>query len=122
MRYSPSPIDFDHPLDYQLLDGERDVFGDGQVVIIPTYGHTPGHQSVRVRAGKGTDLVLAADACYTRENMDRDVLPNTLWDPAEMSRSLGTLRELRDRQGATMIYGHDVAQWQELRKAPASLV
>ncbi len=54
MRYSPSPIDFDHPLDYQLLDGERDVFGDGQVVIIPTYGHTPGHQSVRVHAGKGT--------------------------------------------------------------------
>jgi len=122
MRYSPSPIDFDHPLDYQLLDGERDVFGDGQVVIIPTYGHTPGHQSVRVHAGKGTDLVLAADACYTRENMDRDVLPNTLWDPAEMSRSLGTLRELRDRQGATMIYGHDVAQWQEMRRAPASLV
>jgi hypothetical protein len=39
-----------------------------------------------------------------------------------MSRSLGTLRELRDRQGATMIYGHDVAQWQEMRRAPASLV
>src|SRR6266436_8214293 len=33
MRYSPSPIDFDHPLDYQLLDGERDIFGDGQVVL-----------------------------------------------------------------------------------------
>ena len=118
MRYSPSPVDFDHPLDYQLLDGEHDVFGDGQVVLFPTYGHTPGHQSVRVRAGKGTDLVLAADACYTRENMDRDVLPTVLWDPAEMSRSLGKLRELRDRQGATMIYGHDLAQWRELRHAP----
>ena len=122
MNYSPSPIDFDHPLDYQLVDGERDVFGDGQVVLMPTYGHTPGHQSVRVRAGKGSELVLSADACYTRENMDRDVLPNVLWDPAEMSRSLGRLRELRDRKGAMVIYGHDVAQWQDLRRAPAPLV
>src|SRR5438128_9469257 len=120
MRYSPSPIDFDLPLDYQLIDGEHDVFGDGQVVLLPTYGHTPGHQSVRVRSGKGTDFVVTADACYTRETMDRDVLPNTLWDPAEMSRSLARLREYRDRQGATVVYGHDAAKWQELRRAPES--
>jgi len=50
------------------------------------------------------------------------VLPTVLWDPAEMSRSLGKLRELRDRQGATVIYGHDRAQWPELQHAPAPLV
>jgi len=121
LRYSPSPADFDHPLDYRLVDGEHDVFGDGQVVLLPTYGHTPGHQSVRVRAGKGPGLVLTADACYTRENMDRDVLPNVLWDAPEMSRSLAMLRQLRDRHGATVIYGHDAAQWQELAHAPAPL-
>ncbi len=122
MRYSPSPIDFDLPLDYQLIDGEHDVFGDGQLILMPTYGHTPGHQSVVVRAGKGAQLALTADACYTQENMDRDVLPNTLWDPEEMSRSLGRLRDLRDRQGVTVIYGHDAAQWQALRRAPAPLL
>ena len=122
MRYSPSPVDFDLPLDYQLLDGEHDVFGDGQVILMPTYGHTPGHQSVVVRAGKGAQLALTADACYTQENMDRDVLPNTLWDPEEMSRSLGRLRVLRDRGGATVIYGHDATQWQALRRAPAPLL
>ena len=122
MKYNPSAIDFDHPLDYQLFDGEHDVFGDGQVVLLPTYGHTPGHQSLRVRAGKGSELILTADACYTRENMDRDVLPTVLWDPAEMSRSLGILRDWRDRKGATVIYGHDAAQWQDLRRAPAPLV
>jgi N-acyl homoserine lactone hydrolase len=122
LRYSPSPIDFDHPLAYRLVDGEHDVFGDGQVVLLPTYGHTPGHQSVRVRAGKGTDVVLAEDACYTQENMDRDILPTVLWDAAEMSRSLGRLRRLRDQQGATVIYGHDAAQWQGLSRAPAALV
>ena len=120
--YNPSPIDFDHPLDYRLIDGEHDVFGDGRVILFPTFGHTPGHQSLRVRLGKGGDMVCAADACYTRENMDRDVLPNVLWDPEEMSRSLARLRNLRDRGGATVIYGHDAAQWQELRRPPAPLL
>jgi len=120
-RYSPSPQDFDHPLAYRPVDGEHDVFGDGTVVLIPTRGHTPGHQSLRVRAGKATDLVLAADACYTRENMDRELLPRVLWDAGEMARSLARLRELRDRQGATVIFGHDPVQWQELPRAPEPL-
>jgi glyoxylase-like metal-dependent hydrolase (beta-lactamase superfamily II) len=51
--YSPSPIDFDHPLEYRMIDGEHDVFGDGTVVLLPTFGHTPGHQSLLVRAGVG---------------------------------------------------------------------
>ena len=122
IRYNPSAIDFDHPLDYQPVDGEHDVFGDGQVVLLPTYGHTPGHQSVRVRAGKDADLVLTADACYTRENMDRDVLPSVLWNAEEMSHSLARLRDLRDRHGAHVIYGHDAAQWEALRRAPEPIV
>jgi glyoxylase-like metal-dependent hydrolase (beta-lactamase superfamily II) len=122
MRYTPSALDFDHPLDYHLVDGEHDLFGDGQVVLLPTYGHTPGHQSLLLRAGKGTELVLTADACYTRENMDRDILPTVLWDPAEMSRSLSALRDWRDKRGATVIYGHDAAQWQTMHRAPATLI
>ena len=120
-RYTPSAQDFDHPLAYRPIDGEHDVFGDGTVVLIPTYGHTPGHQSLQVRTGKGGDLVLAADACYTRENMDRDLLPSVLWDAAEMARSLARLRDLRDRQGATIIFGHDPAQWRDLPRAPEPL-
>ena len=50
---------------------------------------------LRVRAGKGPDLVLTADACYTRENMDRDVLPRILWNGPTMRESLATLRRLR---------------------------
>jgi len=120
--YNPSPIDFDHALDYQMIDGEHDVFGDGAVVLIPTYGHTPGHQSLLVRAGKGAQLVCASDACYTRENMDRDVLPKILWDAAVMRDSLATLRTLRDRAGATMMYGHDPEQWEAIPRAPAAVL
>jgi glyoxylase-like metal-dependent hydrolase (beta-lactamase superfamily II) len=120
--YNPSLIDFDHPLHYQLVDGEYDVFGDGKVLLIPTYGHTPGHQSLLVRVSKGTQMVFTADACYTRENLDRDVLPRVLWHAETMSHSLATLRHLRDKQGATLFYGHDPDQWHAIRRVPAPLV
>jgi N-acyl homoserine lactone hydrolase len=120
--YSPSALDFDHPLEYQPVDGEHDVWGDGTVVLLPTYGHTPGHQSLLIRGGKGGDVVFAADACYTRENMDRDVLPRILWDAPTMSASLAALRALRDRRGATLVYGHDPEQWQATPRAPTPLV
>jgi glyoxylase-like metal-dependent hydrolase (beta-lactamase superfamily II) len=121
-RYAPSPRDFEHPLAYQSVDGEHDVFGDGRVVLVPTPGHTPGHQSLRVRTGRGPEVVLTADACYTREHLEQDLLPGVAWDPAEMRRSLAWLRTLRDRQGATVVFGHDAGQWATLPRGAAALV
>jgi N-acyl homoserine lactone hydrolase len=99
-RYTQSARDFDHPLEYQLeyqeVDGEHDVFGDGRVVLFPTYGHTPGHQSLRVRLGKQRDLVFTANACYTKINVDRDLLSGLVWESTEMTRSLVILRVLGD--------------------------
>jgi N-acyl homoserine lactone hydrolase len=115
------PQDFDHPLTYQLVDGDYDVFGDGQLVLIPTYGHTPGHQSLWVRDGQATPLVFTADACYVREHLDRDVLPPAVWNAEAMAHSLSTLRNLRDKQGAALFYGHDPGQWQAIRHAPEPL-
>lgn len=120
--YSPSAIDFDVPVDYREIDGEHDVFGDGRVVLLPTYGHTPGHQSLLLRPEGGPQVLLTCDACYTRENMDRDLLPVTVWDRAEMSASLARLRDWRDHRGATVVYGHDAAQWQDLPRGRQALV
>ncbi len=103
------------------MDGEYDIFGDGTLVLFPIHGHTPGHQSLRVRVGKET-LVLAGDACYTKTNMDQNLLPSVVFNEDEMSRSLGRLRDLRDNQGATIIYGHDPQQWKEIPHAPEPLV
>ncbi len=120
--YSPSMQDFDHALHYQLVDGEYDVFGDGKVILIPTYGHTPGHQSMLVRLGQGEQMVFTADACYTRENLERDILPRVLWNAEIMAQSLARLRQLRDKQGATLFYGHDPAQWQAMCHIPEPIV
>jgi glyoxylase-like metal-dependent hydrolase (beta-lactamase superfamily II) len=50
--------------------------------------------------------------------MDRDILPDAFWDAREMAGSLARLRDLRNRQGATIIFGHDPAQWETLPRAP----
>ena len=38
--FNPRDFDLGHKL--RLVDGEHDVFGDGSVVCLPTFGHTPG--------------------------------------------------------------------------------
>ncbi len=115
------PKDYDHPLTYHPVDGEMDIFGDGTLVLFPTHGHTPGHQSLRIRVTKGTDIVVTGDACYTKRNMDENMLPSISVNEDEMYRSLGTLRDLRDKQGSTIIYGHDLNQWKQIPHAPEPL-
>ena len=83
-------------------------------------GHAPGHQSLWARSAHGP-LVMTADACYTEAHLAEDRLSGVVWDPAEMSGALATLRRLRDRDGARILYGHDPAQWQALPRPPTSL-
>ena len=45
--FNPRNFNLGHKL--RLVDGEHHVFGDGSVVCLPTEGHTPGHQSLRLR-------------------------------------------------------------------------
>ena len=58
-------------LSYEVLDGESEIF-DG-VFVLPTPGHTPGHQSVVVRQPDGT-VVVAGQSHDTATNFSRDAL------------------------------------------------
>jgi len=115
-----NPAYWDHPFDYRIVDGEHDVFADGLLVLIPTPGHTAGHQSLRVRAVPDVDFVLTADACYTKAHLDREIVPHTraAWNPQMMIETFGQLRTLQDRQGCHLIFGHDSDQWATMRHAP----
>lgn len=110
------PVDYDTGQEVVTADGEHDLFGDGSVVCVPTPGHTPGHQSLRVRL-PGGDVVLTGDACYLRRSLEELHLPDVVNDEAAMLRSLGRLRALRDA-GARIFYGHDPEFWASVPQAP----
>jgi glyoxylase-like metal-dependent hydrolase (beta-lactamase superfamily II) len=101
------------------IDGEHDLFGDGRVVCIPTYGHTPGHQSLRVRLDT-QEIVLTADACYLRRTLEEMLLPTVAHDREAMLASLRQLRRLQER-GARIFYGHDPEFWATVPQAPAEV-
>jgi N-acyl homoserine lactone hydrolase len=113
--FNPRDFDLGHKL--RLVDGEHDVFGDGSVVCLPTHGHTPGHQSLRVRLDSG-DIVLAADACYFCQTLRERRLPRYVHDRAAMLASLDRLEAL-EQGGARIVFGHDPEFWQSVPQAPA---
>jgi N-acyl homoserine lactone hydrolase len=119
-RFAFDPRDYDLGHETHLLDGEHDLFGDGRVVCVPTYGHTPGHQSLRVRLESGRTIVLAADACYLRRSRVDLHLPRYAHDREAM---LEVLRRFRawQAQGTAIFYGHDDQFWAGIPQAPAEL-
>lgn len=114
------PADYDgHGRDVLAVEGEHDLFGDGSVILFPTYGHTPGHQSLRVRLESG-EVVLCGDGCYFQDWIDTEESPPHGRDKAEELRSLRKLRRLRDG-GARLFPGHDPAFWATVPQAPAAI-
>ena len=81
------------------------MFGDGSVVCLPTHGHTPGHQSLRLRLNSG-EIVLAADACYFCRTLRERRLPRYVPDREAMLASLDRLETL-EKSGARIYFGHD---------------
>jgi glyoxylase-like metal-dependent hydrolase (beta-lactamase superfamily II) len=103
------PADFELGHDVQLLDGSLDLFGDGAVQIVPTPGHTPGHQSIVVDGR----LVLVGDACYCQLALDTDALPPIRNDAERQLQSFVWLRDQASR-GRRLVFSHDLAQWESL--------
>lgn len=99
--------DFGHALRWQELEGAHDVFGDGAVTILPTPGHTPGHQSLCVELPSGLH-VLAADASYLESAMRARHLPGVVWNPDAMVDSWHALEALERDRGARLIFTHDL--------------
>jgi glyoxylase-like metal-dependent hydrolase (beta-lactamase superfamily II) len=116
-HYDPKDYDLGH--DLRLVDGEHDLFGDGTVVCLPTHGHTPGHQALRVRLAAG-EIVLAADACYLRRTLEDLHLPGVVFDREAARESLLRLRRLA-AAGARIFYGHDPGFWAGVPQAPLEI-
>lgn len=107
--------DWDHENRTDTIDAERDLFGDGRVVILPLPGHTPGMMGALAALDRTGAVLLASDAVSLRVHLDRDAVPKNTWNAELFLRSLAEIRRI-EQGGATVICGHDLAQWQMFKK------
>jgi N-acyl homoserine lactone hydrolase len=101
------------PLD--TIAGERDLFGDGRIVLIPLPGHTPGTTGVLATLEKSGAFLLASDTVSLRSTLDTGAIPRNTQNPEALVKSLAEVRRI-EASGATVLCGHDQAQWERLRK------
>jgi glyoxylase-like metal-dependent hydrolase (beta-lactamase superfamily II) len=109
------PLEWDHPLPVDAITRERDVFGDGHIILLPLPGHTPGTMSALVRLDRSGTFLLASDTVSLRETLDDGIIPRNTWNPDVLEKSLAEIRRIA-AAGATVICGHDDRQWGTLRK------
>jgi len=109
--------DFDMDLDWRELDGEHDVFDDGRLVVIPTPGHTRGHQSLLVRLDGGT-VFLLADAAYLLGKMRSRSLPGVLWSPDAMIESWDRIEQIERDEHARLMTTHELDFQTSVKLAP----
>lgn len=97
------------------VEGERDLFGDDRIVLLPLPGHTPGTIGALVNLDACGSFLLASDAVSLRANLDLNVLPRNTWSAEHLDRTFQEIRRI-EAGGATIVCGHDAAQRQQLRK------
>jgi glyoxylase-like metal-dependent hydrolase (beta-lactamase superfamily II) len=100
---------------FDPLNGQRDVFGDGRIVLLPLPGHTPGSTGALIRLERSGAFLLAADAVALRVALDRSIVSRNTQNAELLLKSFDEVRKV-EAGGATIICGHDLAQWETLRK------
>ena len=107
--------DWDQPMPIEEIAGQRDVFGDGRMVLLPLPGHTPGSQGALAQLDRSGTFLLAGDTVSLRETLDTGIIPRNTWNADALSKSLDEVRRI-EAAGATVLCSHDARQWETLRK------
>jgi N-acyl homoserine lactone hydrolase len=111
------------------LDGEgksepvakdKDVFGDGTVVMLDMPGHTPGHHSLLVKLKEKGNVLLTGDQAHFRENYDTNGVPTFNFNRADTLASFDRFKQIAKNLKATVIIQHDPRDIDKLPAFPAA--
>jgi N-acyl homoserine lactone hydrolase len=102
------------------VSGDKDVFGDGSVIMLNTPGHTPGHHSLLVKLKDKGNVLITGDLSHFRENYESNGVPTFNTSRAETLASLDRFKQLATNLHATVIIQHDARDIDKLPAFPAS--
>lgn len=98
-------------LTYEVLDGESEILYG--VFVLPTPGHTLGHQSVVVRQSDGT-VVVAGQSHDSATEFGRDTLALRAREPgiaAEVTAPPDWVDRILSLDPRRVLFAHDAAVW-----------
>jgi len=101
-----------------LRSEDRDVFGDGTVVIKFTPGHTPGHQSLFLKLAKAGPVLLSGDLYHYPEELTLKRVPTFDFNQDQTVNSRTAMEAFVKKTGAQLWIQHDAAAGARLKKAP----
>ncbi|MHB8466246.1 MAG: N-acyl homoserine lactonase family protein [Acidimicrobiales bacterium] len=123
-RHGIFRIDFDDPLiDWRLADGETEIAPG--LSAVPTFGHTPGHQSFVVSLAPDAaedygvpGFVLAFDAADLQQNIDEELAVGGFIDcpPEQTVEAIRRLKAIAAEKGYRLVPGHDPVVWPAFTK------
>ncbi len=99
---------------------DKDVFGDGSVMMLRAPGHTPGHSILLVRLKEMGPVLLSGDAVHFLENYDYEGVPGFNFDRAQTIASIQRMKQLQKNLKATVIIQHDPRHVGKLPGFPAA--
>jgi glyoxylase-like metal-dependent hydrolase (beta-lactamase superfamily II) len=99
----------------RLIDGQYDVFGDGRLTLLPLPGHTPGSMGAHAVLDGAGEFLLAADAVPVMDSLSKRFAPGNTANVDDYLKSLDEIARFA-RGGATVLCGHDEAQWQSVKR------
>ncbi|MCW3798250.1 N-acyl homoserine lactonase family protein [Sphingomonas sp. BN140010] len=99
----------------EAVQGNKDVFGDGSVVMLDLPGHTPGHHSLLVKLASG-NVLLSGDLYHGAPARTKRGMPPFNTDKAQTLESMDKFEALAKQMGATVVIQHEPA---DIAKVPA---
>ena len=102
------------------LTADKDVFGDGTVVVLRAPGHTPGHSALLVRLKDTGPFLLTGDAVHFHENYESNGVPSFNFDRAATVASIERMKQIVANLKATVVIQHDTRDIAKLPAFPAA--
>jgi glyoxylase-like metal-dependent hydrolase (beta-lactamase superfamily II) len=99
---------------------DKDVFGDGTVIVLNTPGHTPGHHSLLVKLPQTGNVLLTGDLAHFHENYENNGVPSFNVSRADTVASLDRFKKIAANLKATVVIQHDARDISKLPAFPAA--
>jgi N-acyl homoserine lactone hydrolase len=95
---------------------DKDIFGDGTVVMLDMPGHTPGHHGLLVKLKTMGNVLLTGDLAHIQENYDSNGVPSFNTHRGDTLASLDRFKAIAKNLKATVVIQHDA---RDIGKLPA---